>query len=162
MKKSSFKHKIRPLLACVINGSICLRSVINKGTCIPFEGCLKFIFCLVSECNINSAILVAISYKLSFTRTAMGFFGCISASFPTISLKICTALSPHMNNKRWKFGCDWPKIKGACIAVCHFGCISNFMGRIFLKIIPPIFHSCHINATSSVRIGQKLKALYLG
>jgi hypothetical protein len=91
----------------------------------------------------------------------MSFFGCISASFLMVFLKILTAWSPHMNNKRCKFGCDWPKIKGACSAVFHFGCISNFMGSIFLKIIPPIFHSCHINATSLVPIWQKLKALYL-
>jgi len=35
------------------------------------------------------------------------------------------------------------------------------MEGIFLKIIPRILHSYHINAISLVPIGQKLKALYL-
>ena len=151
---------LRPVLACVINGSIWLRSAINKGTCIPLEGCLQFILCPLNECNTNVVILFAIGQKLSFTRTALGFFGCISASFPMVFLKIRTAWSPRMNNKLCKFGCDWSKIKVAYSAVCHFGYISNFVGGIFLKTIPRILHSCHINATSLVPIGQKLKALY--
>lgn len=142
MKKSSFKLKIRPLLACVINGFSWLRSVINKGTCIPFEVCLKFTRCPLNECNTNSPILVAIGQKLSFTRTAMLFFGWIAASFRIIFLNIRTAWSPHMNNKRCKFGCDWSTIKGTCSTLYHFGCISNFMGGIFLKIIPRI--STHV------------------
>lgn len=161
MKKSSFKLKLHPPLAWVINGSKWLRSVANKDTCTPFEGCLQFLHRPLDECNTNGAILVAIGQKLSFTRTAIGFFGCISAPFPMIFLKIRTARSPQMNNKRCKFGCDWSKIKGACSAVCYFGCISNFMGGIFLKIIPRILHSCHVNATSLVPMGQKLKSLYL-